>query len=200
MSPFPGVWRLRTNEPDDDVGPVRESPYSGWSRGPRRTGSVSLRRASWVSLLAPRVSRTSSGVSPAGRLRLASLARVLGLLAVYVALTVWRTWPLATRLTTHVPDASFDALFPLWALAYETHALTTGPLRFPDANIYHPAPGTAFYGPTTLGTVPLFAPTFLLTGNPFLAINLTIIGAIALSALGLHLVVRRMTGSHLGGF
>src|SRR5256712_9414733 len=43
-------------------------------------------------------------------------------------------------------------------------------------------------------------PTFLLTGNPTLALNLTFLGCIALTACALHLVVRIWTGSHLGGF
>ena len=129
-----------------------------------------------------------------------SVAHAVGLLAVYVVVIVWRTWPLAAHVATHVPDAQFDALYPLWALAYETHALSTAPLRFADANIYHPATGTLFYGPIVMGVLPLFAPTFLATGNPFLALNLSFMGCVALTALGLHLVVRRWTGSAAGGF
>jgi hypothetical protein len=141
---------------------------------------------------------------PASRLSFRSFARGLGLLVLYLGLTVWRTWPLAAHLRTCLPNtavgASFDGLYPIWTLAWETHALTTAPLRLADANIFHPAPRALFYGPAAFGALPFFAPVFLLTGNPFLAINVTFLVCVALTALGLHLVVRRWTGSELGGF
>src|SRR2546422_10721872 len=43
-------------------------------------------------------------------------------------------------------------------------------------------------------------PTFLLTGNPTLALNVTFLGCIALTACALHVVVWIWTDSHLGGF
>src|SRR5262245_27547442 len=107
--------------------------------------------------------------------------RALALLGGYLAVTIWRTWPLAAHLTTHLPkttlNANFDGRFPIWALAYETHALATAPVNFFDGNIYHPELQALFYGPTALGALPYFGPVFLLTGNPFLAINVTLSSA-----------------------
>jgi hypothetical protein len=45
-----------------------------------------------------------------------------------------------------------------------------------DANALYPAPRTLFYGPTAFGALPMFAPAFLATGNPTLALNLVTIG------------------------
>jgi hypothetical protein len=124
--------------------------------------------------------------------------------AVYASLVVWLTWPLAARMTTDVPDIElanrFDTLEGIWVLAWDTHALTTAPARLPDANMFHPAPSALFYGATELGAVPYFAPTFLATGNPVLAGNVLYLVGIALTALALHAVVVRWTGSEAAGF
>jgi hypothetical protein len=131
------------------------------------------------------------------------VAAVVAPLALYAAAVAWLTWPLAARLATHLPGTGvmgFDALYSIWALAWETHALSTAPWRVADANIFHPTPSALFYGPTGFGALPLFAPVYAATDNPALAINVTFLGGIALTAWGLHCVVGRWTGSHLGGF
>jgi hypothetical protein len=131
---------------------------------------------------------------------LAHLARA----AVYLLLVLWLAWPLSTHLGSHLPrtafSADFDALYTAWALAWETHALTTDPARLLDANIYHPTPAALLYGPTAFGALPFFAPVFLVTGNAVLATNVTLLVALGLTALGAHLVVARWTDSEPAGF
>src|SRR2546426_1545156 len=116
---------------------------------------------------------------------------------------VWLTWPLAAHLGTHLPSTeaacSFDTLLIAWVLAWQTHALATAPLHFAQANIYHPARHALFYCEAGVGALPYYAPAFLLTGSPALALNVTLLGGVALTAWALHLVVRRWTSSHLGG-
>src|ERR1043166_5341420 len=51
-----------------------------------------------------------AGMARARRVISPSVAHAVGLLAVYVVVIVWRTWPLAAHVATHVPDAQFDAL------------------------------------------------------------------------------------------
>ncbi len=132
------------------------------------------------------------------------LARAAGLLLFYAAAVAWLTWPLASQLSTHVPNTKFacesDGGHALWALAWETHALVTDPARLPDANIYHPASNALFYGPTAFGALPLFGPVFLASGNPVLAMNLVFLGGLVLTAWTLHWVAARWTGSLLAGF
>jgi hypothetical protein len=114
------------------------------------------------------------------------------------------TWPLGRQLSAYLPRVNvacdFDTLYSAWILAYETHALTTAPAEFAQLNIFHPADHVLFYGPTEFGALPFFASVFLVTGNPALALNLTLLGCIALTATALHLVVYRWTESHLAGF
>jgi len=132
------------------------------------------------------------------------LASAIGAVVLYATLLVWLTWPLAAHLGTHLPDTRdpcrYDPLYMGWVLAYETHALTTAPGRFLDANIFHPAERTLFYGDTGFGALPYFMPVMLATGNPTLALNLLFLGCIALTAASLHLVAARTTGSAAAGF
>ena len=130
--------------------------------------------------------------------------RAAGALLAYLALSVWLTWPLAAHLRTHLPDTHdacrYDLPFTGWMYAWESHVLTTAPARFADANIYHPTPHPLFYGPTAIGALPYFAPTYLASGDPALALNVLLLGSVALTAWVLHLVVLEWTGSSLAGF
>ena len=124
-------------------------------------------------------------------------------LPLYGAVVVWLTWPLAAHLRTHLPDSSFQCQFDLlqmiWALAHQSHTFVTAPWKLADANIYYPARHAFFYGDAGFGALPYFMPTFLLTGNPALASNLTFLVSLALTASALHVVVHRWTTSHLAG-
>jgi hypothetical protein len=131
------------------------------------------------------------------------VARVAGVLAGYLAVLAWLTWPLAAHLTTHLPYtknvSQTDVPYIAWTLAWQSHALATDPAHYVDANIYHPARETLFYGDPGIGALPLFAPVYLATGNPTLAINVVFLGGLALTATALHLVVGRWTGDALAG-
>jgi hypothetical protein len=121
------------------------------------------------------------------------LQRAAMLGALYALLLCWLTWPLAAHLGTHLPGtfpgSEFDPLYSGWVLAWQTHALTHSGVSIANANIYFPAPDALYYGPAALGALPLFAPVYLLTGNPTLALNLMWLGAIVLAATIIHLVV-----------
>jgi hypothetical protein len=131
------------------------------------------------------------------------LLRTLGWTAFYGALVVWLTWPLAARIATELPTyglvCRFDTFEGVWVLAWGAHALATEPLRLPHANMFHPAPWAFFYGATALGAQPYFAPTFLATGNPVLAANVMQLLCTALTAVGVHAIVARWSGSVLAG-
>jgi len=137
------------------------------------------------------------------QLRAGAILRASWLLAFYLAGVAWLTWPLAGSLSSVLPcpTGTFmpDIYYSTWALAHESHALLTAPWRIADANIYHPTPSALFYGPAGLGALPLFAPVFLATGNPTLAINVTFLVGLALTGAAMHVVVRRWTGSDLAG-
>lgn len=122
--------------------------------------------------------------------------------AAYLGLVVLLTWPLAAEAAGHVPQPRGflgDLYYAGWALAWQTHALATDPARFAHANVYGGAPLALFYGTPGFALLPAFAPVFLATGNPTLALNVALLSTLALTATVLHLVVRSWTGSHLAG-
>jgi hypothetical protein len=131
------------------------------------------------------------------------VTRALGLFVAYALVVVGLTWPLAARLGTHLQkvhvSSEYDGLFLAWTLAYQTHALTTAPAEIGNGNIFHPARHAVFYGETAFGALPYFAPAFLATGNPVLALNAMTLLSVTLTACVLHLVVRRWTGSDAAG-
>jgi hypothetical protein len=133
---------------------------------------------------------------PGGGVR--RVARVAVATLAYAVVVAWLTWPLAAHLGTHLPRTTFICDFDLrqmvWALSWQAHTLVTDPTRWFEANIYHPTPHALLYADAGVGALPYFAPTFLATGNPALASNLTFLGGVALTAALLHLVVARWTG------
>jgi hypothetical protein len=126
-----------------------------------------------------------------------------GALALYAALAIGLTWPLAPNAGSHFPGTfepvQYDRLHTTWMLAHETRALATAPSTLLDAGIYRPEPRTLFYSTLSLGLLPYFAPTFLVTGNPVLALNLAFLACVSLTAWTIHLVVQRWTDDHVAG-
>jgi hypothetical protein len=122
------------------------------------------------------------------------------LLAVLVAaagLALWWTWPLARFAATHValpPGHQVglpDQHLVTWALSWDAHALATRPWRLFDANAFYPAPDSLAYSDHFLGCLPLFAPTWWLTGNPLLAGNLLVLLTYPLCTAAMYALARR---------
>lgn len=129
--------------------------------------------------------------------------RLFVVVASYTALLALLTWPLASELTTHLPHTMGNFLADIylvgWALAWQTHALSSAPTQMFQGNIYCPAPLSLFYTTPALGLLPVFAPIFLASGNPTLAVNGALILSLALTATTLHFVIERWTGSAAAG-
>lgn len=129
-------------------------------------------------------------------------ARLLLVAAVYVVVTLWFLWPLPLHGSTHVSypaggmaEIGSDLRLITWALAWDTHALLTDPAHLFDANIFHPAPSALAFSEHFLGYVPLFAPTYLATGNPILASNVLLFLTYPLCALAAYALARRFVSA-----
>lgn len=133
------------------------------------------------------------------------LRRVLGcflVLALYGAASAWLTWPLAALATSYLPwpwGMPVDPILLASVLAHETRALVGNPMALPHAPMFHPEPYALFYGEAGFGALPFFAPVFLATGEPVLALNMTYLAGVTLTATSLHLVIARFTGSWMAG-
>jgi hypothetical protein len=111
-------------------------------------------------------------------------------------LAVTQTWPAAVHLGSVVSDLG-DPLLTTWILAWDVHALTMAPLRFFDANMFHPHRFTLAYTEHLLGLVPLVGPARLAGAGPLLAHNLVWLATFPLTGLTMFWLVRHLTG-HAG--
>ncbi|MGH7789719.1 MAG: hypothetical protein ACRERC_22805 [Candidatus Binatia bacterium] len=121
---------------------------------------------------------------------------------VYFAAALFATRPLASAGADHIISrlSPEDVLHQIWILGWDMHALTTDPGKLFQANILYPARDVLAYSDHMLGALPLFAPLWLLTGNPLLAFNGVTFAGFLLSALFMHLLIRRWTGSPLAAY
>jgi hypothetical protein len=135
----------------------------------------------------------------------------VGLCALYVPLVVWSTWPVAWHAADHVVDgvrqhgnfgwlALADTLLMSWVMAWDVHALGTNPAGLLDANIFHPARWALARSEHALGTLPLFAPVYLATGNPILAQQLAMVATYVLAAVAAYVLVWRWVERPLPAF
>ena len=126
--------------------------------------------------------------------------------AIYAGLSIILTWPVAWRATRDVPGDLGDSLLNMWILAWGAEhvpRLLTGGLgwgEFWNANIFHPEPMTLALSEHLFGQVLQILPIYWLTGNIILCYNLLFISSFALSAFGMYLLVRDLTGDKRAAF
>jgi len=127
--------------------------------------------------------------------------------AVYGAVAIIFTWPLALGLTTDIPWDLGDSLLNSWILAWDADRLLRfflgdlGALRnFWNANIFYPEPLTLAYSEHLFAQAVQILPVYALTGNIILSYNLLFLSTFVLSGLGMYLLVREITGSARAGF
>lgn len=116
-------------------------------------------------------------------------------LALFVALSVLHTWPLATSIGSLSRHDNGDAMLNEWAVAWVAHQLPRDPLHLFDANIFYPEKNTLAFSEHLFVQGVMGAP-LLWAGVPTLAVyNLLILTGFTLSGWTTALVLRRRTGS-----
>ena len=113
----------------------------------------------------------------------------------YLLAAVLSTHPLWLHLDDSVPSDIGDPLLNTWILAWDTYAFLDRPLQLFDANIFFPLPNTLAYSEHLASTSLLSVPVQLITGEPVLAYNLSLLLSFPLAGLGMYLLLRRWTGS-----
>jgi hypothetical protein len=145
-----------------------------------------------------------AGTCPRGGGAVAPLAlgELIVAIAGYATITAWWLWPLPRWWATHSAYFGADFVFTvtdfyliLWAIAWDTHALLTAPWHLFDANIFHPAILSLAYSEHFLGYVPLFAPTYIASGNPILALNVLVFLTYPLCGGAMYALARRWVGA-----
>ena len=112
--------------------------------------------------------------------------------ALYTALTVLLTYPLAFRL--HLMDAG-DSAFFAWAIGWERHALFNAPALLPHGNMFFPLRYTLGMDEPVLGTSVLVLPLALVTDDAVLLYNVARLLTFVLSALSAYLLARTLGAS-----
>ena len=125
-----------------------------------------------------------------------ALAIKITLVGAFVSiLAVIKTYPLVLHIGTHLPGDIGDPVLVTWILSWGTHALTTNPWSLFHANIFYPAENTLALSEHMIAVVPLFGPSYLLTGNPTLAYNIVFLLSFVLCGISMFLLVHHWTRS-----
>lgn len=118
----------------------------------------------------------------------------LALLALFVVLALFHTWPLATAPGTLSRHDNADALLNEWAVAWVAHQAFRHPLQLFDANIFYPEPNTLAYSEHLFVQGMMGAPLLWAGVSTTVVHNLLVIAGFALTGWTMALVVRRWTG------
>jgi hypothetical protein len=111
----------------------------------------------------------------------------------YLALAVVWALPSSVSPRDTVPDPG-DPLHLAYVMAWDAHQLVHRPWALFDANSFHPYPRSLAFADHLTPEALMVAPLLWTTGNPVLAFNASVVMALALSALAMFALVRRVTG------
>jgi hypothetical protein len=119
--------------------------------------------------------------------------------ALFTALAVFHTWPLATAPGTLSRNDTADTVLHEWILAWVAHQLVTNPLHLFDANIFFPERYTLAYSDHLFVQSMMGAPLSWAGASPVLVHNLVLLAGLTLTGWTTSLVVARWTGSRPAG-
>jgi hypothetical protein len=114
-------------------------------------------------------------------------------LLVYAVVAVGTTWPLAARITTHLPGGTLDALLHYWNAWWVWRALATGQTPLYTSFLFHPAGiSLAFHNFAWLNIAAWLVLRPIVGG--FVAHNLSLLANLALCGFAAFLLARDVTG------
>jgi len=122
----------------------------------------------------------------------------LATLALFVALAIVHTWPLAAapgRYWLNTGDYKLNA----WALGWIAHQLPRDPAALFHANIFHPEKWTLAFSEHLLPQAVFAVPVIWLGGTPHAGYNISLIAGFALTGWATAVVIARWTGNAYAG-
>ncbi|MGE0816950.1 MAG: hypothetical protein AB7O28_19820 [Vicinamibacterales bacterium] len=125
--------------------------------------------------------------------------RRLAQLALFLALAVLHTWPLAAGLSTWSRMDNADTALNAWILAWDAHQLPIAPLHLFDANIFYPEPRTLAFSEHMVVQGVMGLPLFAAGLSAVTVYNVLAILGFATSGLAMAIVVERWTGHPRAG-
>jgi hypothetical protein len=113
--------------------------------------------------------------------------------ALFAALAVVMTWPLAANLGSAVPDHT-DAYWSVFVMRWDAHALTSSARLF-DLPIFHPHRNALAFSESLAGIAIPMLPLYLAGAEPLTVYNAALLFGFALSGYGAFVLCRTATGS-----
>jgi len=112
----------------------------------------------------------------------------------FTLLAIVATYPLIAGIGQHLPSDVGDPVLNAWILAWDAARFRHGIERLWDAPNFFPYPHTLTYSDHLLGIAVFTAPVQWLTGNPVLTYNVAFIASWVVSAGGMYVLARSLTG------
>jgi hypothetical protein len=117
--------------------------------------------------------------------------RLLAAAALYAALAVAYTWPLAAHLADRVPHDGYDPLLNSFLLWWNAHRLPLTEAWW-NAPFFFPLGGTIALSETLLGLAPITTPLQYAGASPLLAHNVVYLLSFPLCGLAMHRLAREL--------
>lgn len=107
------------------------------------------------------------------------------------ALAVAMNWPLATKMSSVVPQDLGDPVYFAWILAWPAHALLTNPTKLWDGNVFYPEQDSYAFTDSLLGYLPF---SFFGDGvsDAIVRYNVVFLTIFALAFIGGYLLTRQL--------
>ncbi|HVZ67472.1 MAG TPA: hypothetical protein VG917_04355 [Patescibacteria group bacterium] len=121
-----------------------------------------------------------------------NLGKIILAFFIFIAASVYITYPLIVNLGS-LTTGFGDELVISWIMNWVIHALITNPLSLFQANIYYPYTNTLAYSDLHLISSIMAAPIVLITREPIVAINFTMIVSLILLPFGIFLLSYYLT-------
>jgi len=131
--------------------------------------------------------------------KITSLHKNIFIVSLFLFFTVLFTFPLILNLKDSVIDPG-DPVLNAYILSWDTHALLNDPMNFFNANIFYPANLALTFSEHLLSNLLFFAPVYIITNNPLLSFNVTIIITIFLTGIFTYIFVKYITGNSYAAF
>jgi hypothetical protein len=187
-------------------------PVPAWVLAPAARNYASLlmvRALDWMRVLLPWLAFAlgvwivrDRGLSP--RHQEASVARIarkpaLICLAIFAALTVIETWPLASGPAHLSRNDNPDTMLNEWAIAWVAHELPRHPLHLFDANMFYPEKNTLALSESMVVQSAMALPLFLAGASPVLAYNIVLLAGFTLTGWATSVLVAAWTDDWVAG-
>lgn len=128
---------------------------------------------------------------------LGECGRSAAVAVLFIALTIFMTWPQATRMATAVYDAD-DPLLSIWRISWIAHILPLSPLDLFNGNIFHPEKRTLAYTDAVLLQGFAGAPLIWSGVSRVTTYHVLLLLSIALSGWAMWRYAFHLTGSFAG--